>query len=236
MSNRLSQIHTHWSGVIKAHQTGDAAARARNELAHRYLGAIHRYILGAVRNEDLAADLTQEFGLKLVTGAFASASPERGRFRDFIKTAVRNLITDYHRRRKPVNLPEDFPELEARQEQDDFSQQWRQELFDRTWEALSHVEKQTGQPFHLAMRLKAENLRSAQIAERLTQETGKATNEVAVRKLVQRAREQFAQLLWDEVARSIQSNDPQLIEEELIDLQMYEQCKPALERRADRPS
>jgi RNA polymerase sigma-70 factor (ECF subfamily) len=235
-ASHLSQIQTKWTVVFQAHQEGDHAGRAQNELAQRYLGAIYRYILGAVRDPHKADDLAQEFAIRLVRGAFRRATPERGRFRDFVKTAVRNLITDDKRRVKPHQMNDNVPEPVAVEESppgdDTFIERWREELINRAWEGLAVVEKQSGQPYHTVLRQKADNpeLRSAQIAERLTQSSGKPINEVAVRKLVQRSREKFAELLLDEVGRSIQSTTRSEIEDELVALGLLEYCKPALER------
>jgi RNA polymerase sigma-70 factor (ECF subfamily) len=241
ISNRLSQIQTRWTVVFTAHQEGDAAARAQSELAQRYLGAIYRYILGTVHDPHRADDLAQEFAVRLVRGDFRKATPERGRFRDFVKTAVRNMITDDLRKKRPHQLDSDYPEPAAPQEtvvgsDETFLERWREELISRAWEGLAVVEAETGQPYHTVLRQKASNpqLRSSQIAQQLSQERGKPINEVTVRKMVQRSREKFADLLLEEVGRSIQSTSRQEIEEELIVLGLYEYCKPALER-TDRP-
>lgn len=233
---RLSGIHTKWTVIRNAHAGGDAeSSRAQAELAQRYLGAIYRYILGAVRDPHVADDLAQVFAVRLLEGRFSGASPERGRFRDFIRRSVRNLINDHFRKPGTPTAPEDFPEPAAPPEEapDDFDQRWREELFDRTWVALAQSERESGQPYYTVLKRKSENpeLRAAQIAEQLTRETGKPVNEAGVRKTVQRAREKFASLLLDEVGRSLQSSDLAVIEQELIDLGLYEYCKDEVQRR-----
>jgi RNA polymerase sigma-70 factor (ECF subfamily) len=235
VSNRLSQIQTHWSVVFTAHSESDTAARAQSELAQRYLGAIYRYILGTVRDPHRADDLAQEFAVRLVRGDFRQATPERGRFRDFVKRAVRNLITDDMRRKRPHQASPDLPEPAAHDEpggDDDFIERWREELIRRAWEALEAVEMETGQPYYTVLQQKAANpeIRSLQIAEQLGRQTGKPMTEAGVRKILQRAREKFADLLLDEVGRSIQSTQREQVAEELIELGLYEYCKPALER------
>ena len=61
MNERLSKISTIWS-VLRQAQTGvpEAAALARQLLLERYGGAVHRYLLGALRDATAADDLTQE--------------------------------------------------------------------------------------------------------------------------------------------------------------------------------
>src|SRR5262249_57514629 len=60
--------------------------------------AVYRYLIGAVRDPDIADELFQEFALRLMRGAFRRADPRRGRFRDFLKTALSHLVTDHYRR------------------------------------------------------------------------------------------------------------------------------------------
>ena len=88
LDQRLSRITTHWTGIIRAHQgTTTTAEKARAELLQCYAGAVYRYLLGAVRDADAAQDLSQEFVVRFLRGGFRRADPERGRFRDYLKTA-----------------------------------------------------------------------------------------------------------------------------------------------------
>ncbi len=233
MAHRLSQIQTRWSLVTQAHQeVADAATRAQAALAQRYYAAIYRYILGAVRDANVADDLAQEFALRLVRGSFKSATPERGRFRDFIKTAVYHLIVDHQRRKAPVQFAPDMPEPPEPPKPGGLEECWREELLNRAWDGLAQVEKESGQPFYTLLRYRAENpdVRSARMAEALEGQIGKALTETAVRKALQRARERFSDLLLEEVARSLQSNDRSDVEQELIDLDLLSYCRSALER------
>ena len=77
--------------------------------------------------------------------------------------------------------------------------------------------------------------RSAQMAERLSARQGRPYTENAVRKLLHRARNLFADLLVEEVARSLGTSDQEALEQELIDLDLLDYCRSALERR-ERPS
>ena len=87
--DRLSRIATRWTAVFRAH--GDAptqAEAARHRLMLHYSGAVYRYLLGAVRDPDVAADLCQEFAVRFLRGDFRRADPGRGRFRDYLKTVA----------------------------------------------------------------------------------------------------------------------------------------------------
>jgi DNA-directed RNA polymerase specialized sigma24 family protein len=104
---RLSQLSTLWSQVCQAHHGPEEAMRsARQRLLERYGGAARRYLLGALREPDAADDLLQEFALRLLRGDFRRADPDRGRFRNFLKTTLFRLVVHFRRRqqRRPVPL------------------------------------------------------------------------------------------------------------------------------------
>lgn len=239
--SHLSRISTCWSLVLRAHQgRPDAATLALHELLERYGGAAHRYLLGALRDPDAADDLMQEFALRLVRGDFKRADPERGRFRDFLKTSLFHLIVDYRQRRRarPSGLPEGLPEPavsdpEPPSEQE-FLARWREGLLQRAWEALAAIEQQTGQPFYTVLRFRAENVavRSDQMAEQLRERLRRPLTGAGVRQTLHRAREKFADLLLAEVARSLETDDPGRVEQELIDLDLLSYCRSALDRFA----
>src|SRR4029077_16105146 len=89
-------IATQWSLVLLAHHGPiSAAGEARNELVLKYRRAIRAY-LGAMLRDDHAADeLTQDAVMRLLSGDFAGATPEKGRFRNYLKVAVRNMARTY---------------------------------------------------------------------------------------------------------------------------------------------
>jgi RNA polymerase sigma-70 factor (ECF subfamily) len=241
LSHRLSQIATRWTLVFQAHQDpGEPAAQARHALFLRYRRAIYRYLLAAVRDPDDADDLAQEFALRLVRGDFRRADPGRGRFRDYVKGALCHLIVDHHRRRRTGPLPpdvpepaEDPPELPSEQE---FLARWREGLLNRAWDDLAALEQQGGQPFYTALRRKADQpqIRSAELAEELHRRLGHAYTEAGARKLLQRARGRFADLLLAEVARSLERPGRAALEQELVELDLLAYCRDALDRFAPR--
>src|SRR5688500_4971787 len=106
LSVRLSRLTTQWTAVFQAHDgSGAAASAAQQALLERYCGAVYRYLLGALRDPDAADELSQEFALRFCRGDFHRADPEKGRFRDFVKTAVYRLIIDYQNRRRKRPAP-----------------------------------------------------------------------------------------------------------------------------------
>jgi hypothetical protein len=55
--------------------------------------------------------------------------------------------------------------------------------------------------------------------------------DAGIRKTLQRARQRFAELLFEEVASSLESRELDDVEEELIDLELLPYCRSALPRR-----
>jgi RNA polymerase sigma factor (sigma-70 family) len=237
LSDRLSRISTQWTMVFQAHGGSTSAAGiAQQELMQRYRGAVYRYLLGAVRNPDVAEDLAQEFALRLVRGDFRRADPQRGQFRAYVKTSLIHLVQDYYRARQawpqPLSAagePTVQPaEVEAEAERN-FLASWRQELLDRAWQALERA--QPTQYEALRLRAQEPDLPSPQMAEQLAAKLHQPLTADAVRKHIERAHRRFAELLVDEVAASLDSGSQQDLERELRELDLLRYCRSALERR-----
>ena len=240
-NRHLSGISTLWSLVHQAHGAGrDEAGTAQRQLLDRYSGALRRYLLGALRDADAAEDLLQDFAYRFLHGDLRRADPQRGRFRDYVKGVLFHLIADYQKKRQrlPRQMPAEAvdPAVEcapdAEQERA-FLANWRDDLLARTWSALAAGDEAKGQSFHAVLRFRAEHpqLRSHEMAEQLSRLLGKPLNAAAVRKTLERARDRFADLLLDEIAHSLSEATPEHLEEELIDLNLLDYCRDALERR-----
>jgi RNA polymerase sigma-70 factor (ECF subfamily) len=246
LDNHISQIATRWSLVFQAHQgQPDAVTVAQQELMQRYCGAIYRYLLGALRNADAADDLSQEFALRFVRGDFKRADPGRGRFRDFLKTALFHLVVDHQRRQKGGHqqilsgISEPAVEESIGADADrEFLNRWREELLSRSWEALAKIEKESGQIFYSVLRYRAEHpkARSAEMAAALQKSLGRPFTDANVRQTLRRAREKFADLLLEEVSRSLQTSSAERLEQELIDLDLLAYCRSALDRHTGKAS
>ncbi|HTK77097.1 MAG TPA: sigma-70 family RNA polymerase sigma factor [Gemmataceae bacterium] len=237
LDQRLSRIATLWTVVFRAHEGGaDAAQEARNRLMLRYSGAVYRYLLGAVRDAEAAGDLCQEFALRFLRGDFRRAAPERGRFRDYVKSALINLVNDHHRAQqaKPRQLGSGLAEPALRPEvslpsDDDFVSGWRTELLNQTWAALAEVNP----AYHAALLLRIENpdMQSAEMAGRLTEKLGRPITPENARKALQRSHAKFAELLLDQVAASLTDPSDVQLGEELRALDLLKYCRSALDRR-----
>jgi RNA polymerase sigma-70 factor (ECF subfamily) len=239
-SARLTSISTQWSKLFQAHQgQGEAATQVQRELLLRYYGAVYRYLLGTVRDAAGAEDLTQEFAVRFLRGDFRRADPGRGRFRDFLKTALRHLAIDYWRKKDNALAPlgeagHGLPAPPSGDDLDrDFLDRWREELLRRTWHALAKAEEKTGQPYYTLLRYKTEHpeARAVQLGDYLRTHKAKVLSVEGVRQFLHRAREQFAELLLDEVAQSVPTTDTETVEQELLELNLLEWCRSALQRR-----
>lgn len=238
---RLSRINTCWEQIRDAQDDGqpDAGRAALWQLLERYGGAVERYLIGALRDEEAATELAQEFAVEFLKGAFGGANPERGRFRDFVKGILQHLIANHFRKanKRPGRLPTEFAEPAAGGPSvgaidESFVACWREELLGRAWQGLADLEARTNQPYHTVLKHKADHAdeSSEAMAAAMSARLGKPLSAPAVRKALQRAREKFADLLLADLAASLRNPGPDALEQELIDLRLYEYCRPALER------
>lgn len=233
-AQKLVEISTMWTTLQQATEgSADTATPAQAVLVQRYYGAVYHYILGALRDPEAASELAQDFVLRFLQGRFRHANPKRGRFRDYLKTALIHMINDYHdmRRASPKPIPRD----DLLKQDDDsidadsnagFIRAWRDELLDRTWSALA----ETKPLYHAALRFRVEHpeATSAQIAYAIGQESQTELTAAGIRKTLQRAHEKFARLLVDEVATSL-GTDGARVEDELAELELLKYCRAALE-------
>jgi RNA polymerase sigma-70 factor (ECF subfamily) len=240
--DRLSQISTMWTALVRAHPAeGDADHRLLARLIERYQSAAYRYLTAATGDPDAAADLFQEFAVRFLRGDFRRASPDRGRFRDYLRTTLINLA-----RRRPGVRPTPAAAVEPDQlpaaaaepaagADDAFLAHWRQTLLEAAWKGLEDAEKAGGPPYFTALRLRADqpDAPSGELAAALTGRLRPAEpfTDAGVRKLHQRGREMLTDLIVAEVAASVPTEDTERLAQELIDLGFYGYCRKALERR-----
>jgi RNA polymerase sigma factor (sigma-70 family) len=243
IQQRLSQISTAWTLVARARaRTADGDTASLAVLVERYQTAVYRYLLAAVRDPDVADELFQDFALRLVRGDFHRADPGRGRFRDYVKSALINLVINHQKKQKKLSAREsaaDAPVVappERFDADEEFLADWRKALLDKSWEALAAAQEPGGPPYYTALRYRSEHagLTGAQLAERLNADLRPAEpfTEAGLRKVLQRAREKFADLLVEEVARSLQTTCLDDVQQEIIDLGFHAYCRRALSRRS----
>jgi RNA polymerase sigma-70 factor (ECF subfamily) len=241
LRTRLSRISTLWTTLERAHgELRDEALRAQSQMLARYRQAAFRYLAAVVGDADAAEDLFQDFAVRFLRGDFRGASPERGRFRDYLKTSLIRLVIDYRRKRgraqhaietdvaSPAETGVTVEESAA------FEENWRGELLTEAWARLER-ESATGQPYHAVLRYRSEHPQatSEEMALALSAQLRpqQPFTDAGIRKILQRARERFADLLLDVVAASLESTSIDSIEQELIDLKLLPYCRTAVARR-----
>jgi len=240
--DRLSQIDTLWTVVRRAHD--DRASQvtdAQQALLERYGTAAQRYLRAVVKDRDGAEEVYQDFAVKFLRGDFASVSPERGRFRAFLKTVLFRMAMDFHRRGargpKVHEMASDFDPAGddgGAENHEQFVASWREELLAKTWSALEHYENESGKPMHTVLRVRVEqpDAHSPELAAAVSQRLGREITAENVRVMLHRAREKFGELLLDEVVQSLDRPTRDDLEDELGELRLLEYCQPALAKRA----
>ena len=238
--DRLSRIETLWSVVRQAHADDrQSAGSAQQQLIDRYGGAIRRYLRAAVRNDDVADDLFQEFSWKFIKGDFKSADPAIGRFRHFIKTVLFRMVATHYRRAARDRLspvaemeePADQTPGAVQHAEQLFRESWRDDVLARTWEALAEHEQRSGVRYHTILRLRVENpaADTEQLAELISESTGKQVSGKTGRVQVHRAREKFGNLLIETLVDSLPSATRDEVEAELAELQLIDYCRDSLD-------
>lgn len=243
--SRFDAQPTRWSMVQRAHDksAGDGPA-ARQYLVMRYSPAIRSYVRAITRNEDQADDITQDVIVRLLQGDFAGADPHKGRFRDLLKTAVRNMTRNVWAKqkvRKSVEFDVSQVEQASIQEHDAaWDEGWQRNLLSLAWRRLEeYQESYASSNAHTVLKLRTDfpDDSSEELAKRLESVLHKPFRADQARQQLRRARVRFAEFLVEEVADMLDAPTPQRIEEELSSLGLLEQIRDCLPTGwANRPS
>jgi len=221
---------TQWSAVLAAGDSRNPEAPgALAELCRTYWYPVFAEIRQAGHDAESAEDLTQGFFAHfLEKRAIKVADPDRGRFRSFLKTAVRNFLSKERHRAQalkrgggnpPLGLDFETAESWYRREPADprtpadvFDQRWARALLTRALHRLREEARAAGnldrfrmlEPFLTGGAVGAGH---KEVAAKL------GVTESAVRVAVHRLRRRYGKLLRDEVARTV--DDSGQVDEEL---------------------
>ena len=230
---RLDGIETQWSLVQRAHQgTIVSGNDARQALVMRYSPAIRSYVKAMTRDDEEADEISQDVVVRLLQGDFAGADPQRGRFRDLLKVAVRNMVRnhwDKQNRRRGVDFDlQLMQDDEIPAEIDEWLVHWRTNVLEIAWSALERYQRtHAGSIAYTVLRLRADAPQdnSDQLAATLSEHLGKEVRPDSFRQQLRRARVRFAEFIVEEIASGMVRADPARIQEELICLGIYEHVK-----------
>jgi RNA polymerase sigma-70 factor (ECF subfamily) len=223
---RIEAIQTRWSLVRNAHLEGrpESIAEMRQILVLRYAPAVKRYVGAIVRDSDDADELAQDVMLRLMRGDFAGADPSKGRFRDLLKTAIRNMIRNHwekknRRRATDAGLDEVHDHSEQEQESD-WTAAWQRSVLDHTWARMLAEDGGQPSPAYQLLKLRAEfpEASSEELAERLGKQLRTEIRPDNCRQMLRRARGKFAQHLLDEVRAGLDDESDYRVQEELASL------------------
>jgi RNA polymerase sigma-70 factor (ECF subfamily) len=203
----------------------------------RYARAIRKYLEALLQNSHDAEEAAQDFLLKGILRGFVLTTQLRGRFRYYLKTAVRNAALNYLQRHKqdrpgaidPAHLAD--PRDEQTQAEEDWIAEWRRCAIERALQALDHHQQQTRDNlFHTVMVLSLDypDEDSTALARRASAAVGRPIQAAAFRKQLSRARHRFAELLVAEVTLTLEQPTPEQVEEELSEVGLLAYVRPYL--------
>ena len=148
-------LTTPWTLILGSNDTGKASerpTRALIKLCENYRYPVYAFIRQRCGNADRARDLCQGFFAFLIEKKiYRNASPERGKFRTFLLTSVKNYLTNEHRDANAQkrggaaeHLSIDAEEAEAQfgaelseaTPEALFDREWANAVFDRVWSML----------------------------------------------------------------------------------------------------
>ncbi len=214
---------TQWSIVLRAAQPDDSAARAALEmLCRRYWFPLYAFARRRVATLPEAQDLTQEFFLRLLeNNSLAAASPERGRFRSFLLTSLKNFLANEWDRanaqkrgggRERLSLDWETGESRLSLEpthtntpEREFERQWALTLLDAVVRRLQDefAASDKSRQFELLK----ETLTGGRAAMDYSATAAELQmSEEAVRQAAHRLRKRYRELLREEVAATVESD------------------------------
>ncbi|MDB5336609.1 MAG: sigma-70 family polymerase sigma factor [Planctomycetaceae bacterium] len=218
----LKSITTHWTTISNP-----------SRFVIRYGAAVRAYLRALLPTRDDADEVEQKFLLQVVEKGFPTAAPGRGHFRHYLITIVKNAAFGHLRRRsKQVAVWADLSQVPAADMADrEWQNSWRECVLQNTWNALrDHQKTSKGNQFHTVLKAFVEHQQedSPTLAARVSKSTGQSLSAEAFRKQLSGARRRFRELLIEEVSRTITNVTPELLAEELRDLDLMKYVKGLL--------
>jgi RNA polymerase sigma factor (sigma-70 family) len=221
---------TEWSLVLAAGEAdGPESRKALESLCRRYWYPVYAEVRFAGYDAENSRDLTQGFFLQLLERkALTVADPDRGKFRDFLKTSIKNYLSDEAARRQAQKrgggvslVPLDLADAEKQYALELAHTRTPEKIFDRRW-ARALLERALDR-----LREEMESAGSLERFERLAPlltgsddstryrdlATRWGTTEAAIKMAVHRMRRRLRQLGRLEVAHTV--DDPREVDEEI---------------------
>lgn len=213
---------TQWSIVLRAAQPEDSAARAALEmLCRRYWFPLYAFARRRAVTIHEAQDLTQEFFARLLEkNSLAAASPERGRFRSFLLTSLKNFLSNEWDRantqkrgggREQLSLDWESGESRLSLEpahsdtpEREFERQWALTLLDNVVRRLQDEFASAGKSHQFEL-LKETLTGGRAVVDYSAVATELSMSEDAARQAAHRLRKRYRDLLREEVAATVEN-------------------------------
>ncbi len=224
---------THWSVVLAAGRPKSASYRqALETLCRTYWFPLYAYLRRHGCDSHQAQDYTQAFFTALLTkGGLNLADPKRGKFRSFLLASLKHFLSNERARARAKKrgggrktLSFDFENAESQYALEPRDELSPEKLFERSW-ALTVLDRTMARLQAEAVSTNKQKLFEC-LKSYLTADEGSAPysdvaddldmTEGAVRIAVHRLRRRYRELLRDEIAQTVTSDDQ--IDEEIRDL------------------
>jgi hypothetical protein len=190
-----------------------------------YGPALRRYLQCLIHDAHAADEILQEFLVGVLRHRLATASPDRGRFRDYLKQALRHAVADHYRRqprREVSGIAWDQVAASGTDASNDaWHEEWRRCVLSGAWRELERYERSTpGNLFYTVLRLVADmpEVDSQTLAALVSQQLDRPVRADAVRQQLSRGRRKFAALIVAGVRRALEQPTAEALEEDLREL------------------
>lgn len=210
---------TRWSLILAAGSGADEGRRSLQALCCAYRAPVLTYLRQMVNRDEDAEELTQAFFTYfLEQRVHDTADPERGRFRHYLRGAVRHFVSTQRRGARALkrggtsqildesaleHLASDAPGCDPEIE---FDRQWALTLIARALVRLESEAQAAGKDeWFLAMRDFIVEPPDEADYERLAEKLGMRRNTLAV--AVHRLRQRLAELVDDEMSDTVASEN-----------------------------
>jgi RNA polymerase sigma-70 factor (ECF subfamily) len=222
-------VTTRWSVVLAAQQESPQAEEALETLCRAYWKPLYAFVRRQGLNRDDARDLTQGFfALLLERRDLDAVRKEKGHFRSYLLTALKNFMTDEWRRamaikrgkgQKPIPLDEMSVEERVEMKPADwvtpeliYERRWASTVLERVLGRLKEEYRAAGNAgvFDALKQLLPDEPGAPSQAD-IAKQLGMTGN--AVRQAFYRFRQRYQSLLREEIAHTVAS--PNEVEDEL---------------------
>jgi len=232
IASHISQIRTdpivlRWVGD-ESDLEDDVVVVARRRFFDRYLPAVYTFLRMLLRDAGETDEVAQQFAVRVMERSFRGYSPSRGRFRDYLKTTLRNMVNDHwrgvQRRRRFAGESVDAAAVEVPEPSEldlalEPGEEQLEGLLERTFARLREI-KQSARPTYYEVLDyvarhpdQSSDVAAASLSLELT--LAKPINSAALRQTLKRARDKFRELLLEELMVPAGPRQAEIVRERL---------------------